>query len=555
MLNELIHIPLGRLDYDAALDIQQRLVGMVQAQPSRAFLLSVEHVPPVITLGRNANHGNILASPNRLAELGISVRPASRGGDVTYHGPGQLVLYPIMRIDRRGGLRQYIHNLEQAVIVLLNRFNIAGRRMDKLTGVWTDQGKIAAIGVAVSRWVAYHGLAINVCPKMDHFDLIIPCGLRGWKVASMAGILGKAITVGQVLSAAVQAFAQATQFQSIRTCAFEDVEQCHAIQPVTSAQRIQTARQRLPTWLAKPIAPLARRPAVERILRDLNLATVCGEARCPNRADCWAAGTAAFMILGRSCTRSCQFCAVQQGKPEPVDDNEPAAVARACQALHLQHVVITSVTRDDLSDGGAGQFASVIAAVRRCSAGVRHNCGAGVSPACGAGVSPAKPHVTIEVLTPDFQGRAESVEVVIRAGCDVFNHNIETVPRLYAQVRPQADYERSLGVLRRARQAAQSANHTAHIKSGLMVGLGERDNEVLEVMCDLRQAGCDILTIGQYLRPSASKLPVAEYIPPSQFKRWKLQALEIGFAAVAAGPFVRSSFQAHEVLEAASHDH
>jgi lipoic acid synthetase len=525
LTNELIHFDLGRIDYDSALEIQRRLMAIVQAWPARAFLLTAEHAPPVITLGRHANPANVIAPAEKLSLLGVQVRQASRGGDVTYHGPGQLVMYPIMRIDQPAGLRQYIRKLEQAVIRIVGEFGVRAGLAERLTGVWVGDEKIAAIGVAVSRWVAYHGLAINVSTDLSQFDLIVPCGLAGKKVTSIQKITGRAIDVNDVKPTAVRLLADTLGFTSIRKCDVKDINDNDFMESIR--------RPRLPTWLTRPIPVSPHGAKVQRVLDELNLPSVCTAARCPNRPECYASGTATFLILGRSCTRACRFCAVDQGCPSPLRDDEPMAIAQACRRLGLRHVVITSVTRDDLGDGGAGEFAATIRSVRQ----------AGLGPDARA---------TVEVLVPDFLGRAESIKAVMKAGCDVFGHNIETVARLYTYVRPQADYRRSLDVLSQACLLARGGPGRVLIKSGMMVGLGERDDEVVQVMRDLRQAGCDVLTIGQYLCPSDRQVPVARFVPPAKFDQWKSQALAMGFAFVAAGPFVRSSYQAHEALAVAT---
>lgn len=259
------------------------------------------------------------------------------------------------------------------------------------------------------------------------------------------------------------------------------------------------------------------------LLEGLGLDTVCLSAACPNLGECFARRTATFLILGPVCTRNCRFCAVPKGTPRPVDPGEPRRVALAAAELQLRHVVITSVTRDDLPDGGAGQFAATVTAVRE-----------------------ALPEATVEVLTPDFRGRPAALEKVMAAGPRVFNHNVETVPRLYPAARPQADYRRSLEVLRRAKEMRPGIL----TKSGLMVGLGEREEEVLAVLADLRSAGCDAVTIGQYLRPSKAHLPVREYLTPETFARYRARAREMGFRYVASGPLVRSSYLAEDALRA-----
>jgi lipoic acid synthetase len=276
---------------------------------------------------------------------------------------------------------------------------------------------------------------------------------------------------------------------------------------------------RLPGWLRSKGGVSALR-AVKSRMRAHGLSTVCEEARCPNRDECFSKPTAAFLILGDSCTRRCRFCSVKHGGPVPLDPEEPRRVAEAARAMGLTYVVITSVTRDDLPDGGAGQFAAAIREVKR-----------------------ELPGAAVEVLTPDFLGKRSALERVVHAGPHVFNHNVETVPRLYGDVRPSADYRRSLGVLAGAKELMPSLP----TKSGLMVGLGEEFEEVIDVMADLRHAGCEMLTIGQYLRPSRKHTPVRRYVPPETFDALRRAALGMGFGFVAASPLARSSMNAEEM--------
>jgi lipoic acid synthetase len=278
-----------------------------------------------------------------------------------------------------------------------------------------------------------------------------------------------------------------------------------------------------PPWLKKPW-PAQYDMRTHRILEDLKLNTVCQSAECPNLGECWSRGAATFMILGESCTRSCNFCAVKTGRGESLESlaDEPARVAQAVKQLGLKHVVITSVARDDLDDEGAGHFARVIRTVRQFCA----------------------PELVIEVLVPDFHSREDCIRIVIEAKPNVFNHNTETIERLHKPVRPQGNYRRSLTVL----EMAKTFDPSVTTKSGLMVGLSESQDEVREVIRDLRAAKCDILTIGQYLQPSKTHLPVHEFVHPDVFKSYEEYALSIGFSAAACGPFVRSSYQAEQVL-------
>jgi lipoic acid synthetase len=276
---------------------------------------------------------------------------------------------------------------------------------------------------------------------------------------------------------------------------------------------------RLPHWLRRRHS-LSELHQLKGMLRSHGLSTVCEEARCPNKAECFSKPTATFMILGSSCTRNCGFCSVTSARPMPPEEEEPRRVAMASKEMALRYVVLTSVTRDDLPDQGAGQFARTIREIRR-------------------GLSDAG----VEVLTPDFGGRRELLETVLNAGPDVFNHNVETVPRLYGTVRPQADYARSIGLLALAGKISPDVK----TKSGLMLGLGEELDEVREVLKDLRGAGVELLTIGQYLRPAKENLPVVEYVEPAVFDGLREEALEMGFSFVASGPFVRSSMNAEEM--------
>ncbi len=276
---------------------------------------------------------------------------------------------------------------------------------------------------------------------------------------------------------------------------------------------------RKPAWLLKRIGSEADTREVRSLLRQQSLHTVCESAMCPNLGECFSRRTATFLILGDVCTRNCGYCAVATGRPGLPDPDEPARVAEAASNLGLRHIVVTSVTRDDLPDGGAAHFAETIRAIRRVA-----------------------PSATIEVLIPDFRGSADALSLVLQAEPDILNHNVETVPGLFRSVRPQGHYQRSLDLLRDAR-ARMSRGYT---KSGLMVGLGETEDEVHQVMRDLHEAGCDIFTAGQYLRPSRDHLEVREYWAPDRFDELKSYGESLGFLFVASGPYVRSSYMADE---------
>ncbi len=260
---------------------------------------------------------------------------------------------------------------------------------------------------------------------------------------------------------------------------------------------------------------------VSQCLRELSLHTVCEEARCPNRTSCWNAGTATFLILGSVCTRNCAFCAIQHGRPAPPDDDEPGRVAAAAAQMGLRHVIITSVTRDDLDDGGASHYVKVLKELAW-----------------------RLPDVTVEVLVPDFRGETNAVDMVLEQSPDVFNHNLETVERLQSQVRPAASYERSLRVLA---HAARSGN--TFVKSGLMLGLGESEEEVYSTLRDLRSVGCDLLTLGQYLAPSRTHFPVKAFVTPERFDAYARFAYKIGFRGVVSAPLARSSYRAADLFQ------
>lgn len=278
---------------------------------------------------------------------------------------------------------------------------------------------------------------------------------------------------------------------------------------------------KFPEWLKKRYFPQDKLVNVKEILEDLRLNTVCRSAECPNQGECYSNNTATFMILGENCTRNCRFCAVNSAKPEIVDPLEPANLAEAVRRLNLNYVVITSVTRDDLKDGGVSQFIKTVTEVKKISSKIK-----------------------IELLTPDFQGEVEILKKLAEADFEVFNHNVETVPRLYSSVRPEADYQQSLFVLEKMKELRPSL----YTKSGIMVGLGEKKEELIEVMKDLRKRGVDILTIGQYLQPSNDHLEVSEFIRPELFAEYKSIGESLGFKSVVSQPFARSSYHAAESL-------
>jgi len=483
-------IRMGQVAYRQALRLMQRLAAARRRDEIGDVLLLVEH-PPVVTLGSGGGAEDLRVPPDRLERLGFEVVHAERGGRATYHGPGQLVAYPILKLPD-DDLHFYLSQLEQVALDILREWGIAAARVEKHPGVWIGRDKIAAVGVAVQERVTTHGLALNVDPDLAHYRLIVPCGIADRGVTSMRAILGQPVALDAVERSLAATFGRVFG------------------RPV--------APPRTPgPWL---VAPAAQEAAgdVERVVTDEGLHTVCQAAGCPNIGECWARGTATFMLLGDVCTRQCRFCSVSPGRPAPPDPDEPEHVAEAAARLGLRHVVLTSVTRDDLPDGGAGHFALTIQALRR-----------------------RLPGVTVEVLIPDFAGSLSALSTVADAQPDVFNHNLETVERLSSQVRARANYRRSLAVLSWARRRGLTT------KSGLMVGLGETCGEVISAMRDLRRAGCELLTLGQYLQPTERQLAVAHYVHPIVFAWYREIGQSMGFRKVIAGPLVRSSYHAEQV--------
>lgn len=295
----------------------------------------------------------------------------------------------------------------------------------------------------------------------------------------------------------------------------------HSLTLLDKQERPPKTGHRLPEWLKRPLPAGNGNNFTAHLIEDLRLETVCESARCPNRPECWSRRTATFMIMGNHCTRTCSFCSVPKGEPETLESDEPARLAEAAARLGLKHVVITSVTRDDLPDGGADHFRKCIAAVRG-----------------------RLPGAAVEVLTPDFLGDPAAIDAVTDAAPEVFNHNLETVPRLHRVVRGRALYSRSLGLLERVKKRAPKIV----TKAGLMLGIGETLDELFDVFADLRAINCDVLTLGQYLAPTAKHIPVARFVPPSEFDTIAARARLLGFKQVVAGPYVRSSYHADDMV-------
>jgi lipoic acid synthetase len=454
-----------------------------------------------------------------LAKRNISLVQVERGGDITYHGPGQLVGYPIMDLRSvNWKVVDFVGALEEVMIRTVADWGISAERNPLNRGAWVGMKKIGSVGIAVRRGVSFHGFALNVNTSLKPFEWIHPCGLEGMTVTSMERTIGGKVPPKEVREAAKRHLSGVLRV-TMKSVTLEELRRI--LTPETQPEK--PPQRPKPPWLKIRVPAGTTYRDVQDLLKKCELHTVCQEARCPNLGECFSRGTATFLILGDHCTRNCRFCAVAHGPLGPPDPDEPRRVAEAVQNLRLRFVVITSVTRDDLPDGGAGHFAATIREIRQ-----------------------RNPHVRVEVLIPDFKGSEEALITVLRARPDVLNHNVETVPRLYPEVRPGADYQKSLELLKRAR------NYGAHIptKSGLMLGLGESEEEVRRVMEDLLSMGCRILTLGQYLQPSKKHLPVVRFIPPEEFERWAAVAKVMGFTEVASGPFVRSSYHAGEIYEA-----
>ena len=500
----------GLVGYREAHRQQLDLVARLQnSQEESDTCLILEH-PPVFTLGRNGASGHIAVSEEFLAAKDIEVVRVERGGEVTYHGPGQLVCYPLVNLKRRGlSVIEFVGLLETIMRSVAGEFGIEARADSRNRGVWVGDCKIGSIGIAVKRGISFHGLALNVDLDLTPFSWINPCGLTGVAMTSMARELECGIDVEEVRKVLISTVEETFSKRSSLTT--------HPAARSVQSNRSPTLAQAKPKWLKKRLPSGPDYERVRRLVGSANLHTVCSEARCPNQFECFGKGTATFMIMGERCTRDCRFCAVQHGSLQGLDQGEPERIGAAVADMKLDYAVVTSVTRDDLPDGGAAHFVATIEAIRaRC------------------------PGTLVEVLIPDLQGDYSALESICRSRPAVLNHNVETVASLYPKVRPQAIYQRSLELLRRAGDF-EAAPVT---KSGIMVGLGESREELMETMVDLREAGCQILTIGQYLQPTTAHLPVSRFVPPEEFEELHTIARELGFGGIAAGPHVRSSYRA-----------
>ena len=519
---------------------------------------------PVFTIGRHGSTDHLIVENDFLEQKNIPVIRIERGGEITYHGPGQLVGYPI--IDLKAGrvsVKAHMNALEEIMIRTAADFGVKAAQSSINPGIWVDDRKLGSIGVAVRHGITFHGFALNVNLSLEPFAWVNPCGLEGvWMTSlekeksapvSMAVVRKRiwhhlaevanrrldfvgltSLPVGQ---SDKQPVSQATS-GPIGRAVGKPAESTKICENSRSSPRKGPEQARLPAnrqtgkpanltsgkpkWLRRRLPSGPAHEKTRNLLRTQALHTVCQQAKCPNQFECFSQQTATFLILGDRCSRDCRFCNVLPGPNQPPDIDEPRRVAETAREMKLHYVVITSVTRDDLPDGGAAHFAETIRCVRQAIDDVR-----------------------IEVLIPDFQGDAEALKTVLSARPDVLNHNIETVSRLYPIVRPQAGYGRSLDLLKRV----SDYRPVIPSKSGLMLGLGEKDEELDECLRDILNTGCRILTLGQYLQPSRDHLPVARFVPPEEFNAWRDTALKMGYKHVASGPFVRSSYHAKDLYQ------
>ena len=532
---------LGRVPYREALAVQQALF----EHGSEQHLLLLEH-DHVFTYGAHADLAtNLRCDP---ASVGADFVSVKRGGDITYHGPGQLVGYPILSLPNGKGSLAHVRSVEQLLIDTLTELGAADvGRLPTYPGVWVDATgsnprKIAAIGVRLAGGRTMHGFALNITTDMTFMrEHIVACGIADRPVTSLAeesidaSMRGVVDVIARLAAerwsgCAVERQDVAWHQRPEDLTPFSRGEgpgERVAVQPRSHA-RLETAgvTDRLsiespkPDWLRPKVQHGPDVMRLKKTIRDLGLVTVCEDAGCPNLSDCWADGTATLMVLGERCTRACGFCLVDTRRPEPPAADEPSRVAEAVDRMGLDHAVLTMVARDDLDDGGMGHVAACVEAVR-----VR------------------RPYGRVETLISDAKGDLGSLQILFDVRPDVLNHNLETVARLQRAVRPSAGYARSLSVLANAKAAGLVT------KSSLMVGVGETDDEVIGCLADLAGIGCDIVTIGQYLRPTSHHLPVARWVEPHEFDRWKLIGESLGIGHVEASPLTRSSYHAKAAAE------
>ncbi|MCL1598706.1 MAG: lipoyl synthase, partial [Actinomycetia bacterium] len=526
---------LGRVTYAEAWDLQRAIwEGRVSGRTDDDYVLLLEH-PHTYTVGRNGDGSNLTIPRSRLNEIGATILDVDRGGDITYHGPGQLVGYPIVSVPPYGDgfdVVGHVRRIEAVLISTLGDLGVEAWAEDGFTGVWTESGKVAAIGVRVSRGVATHGFALNVDPAMEYFDNIVPCGITDRPVTSISEILGRKVSIEEVVERLVRHVGDLSQREGneIQLGAFargtsraayevDRMVEAGVFSPSSEGEVPVMIRGLLagepekPSWMKVRID--LRDPKFKELKKlnsELDLNTVCEEAGCPNIYECWSSGTSTLMLLGDTCTRACSFCDVNTGRPADVDEDEPVRAAEAIAAMDLNHAVLTSVNRDDLPDGGAAIFQRTIHEIRQ-----------------------RLPECDVEVLIPDFKGETEPLDIVLGAKPTVLNHNTETVLRLQREIRTAANYARSLTLLARGKWA----NPSGTVKSGLIVGMGETDDEIVGALADLNAVGVDVVTIGQYLRPTAHHRKIDRYVAPGVFDDYKAVGEAFGIAHVESGPLVR----------------
>jgi lipoic acid synthetase len=530
---------IGRVAYREVLALQTALFEHGHEQ----HLLLLEH-PHVFTYGPRAElDKNLKCDP---AEVGADFVSVKRGGDITYHGPGQLVGYPILNLENAIGATAHVCSVEQLVIDALTELGVRNAgRLPGFAGVWLDaenehRRKISAIGVRLAHGRTMHGFALNVDPDMTYMrQHIVPCGVAEYPVTSLKeeGIDVSMQDVVKIVSRlAIERWGggESEQQEVAWVHRPEDLSRFSRGEgpgePVRMLGRLADAgvdggvdlSERKPEWLRPKVQIGTEVLKIKRTLSELKLVTVCEEAGCPNLSECWKDGTATFMVLGERCTRACGFCLVDTRKPELPEADEPQRVAEAVASMGLTHAVLTMVARDDLADGGFAHVAECVRVIRE-----------------------RNPLTRIETLVSDAKGDAASLQLLFDARPDVFNHNIETVARLQRAVRPSAGYARSLGVL----SAAKAAGLV--VKSGLVLGMGETSEEVDGCLADLAGIGVDIVTIGQYLRPTTNHTPVARWIHPDEFTRWKQVGETLGIGHVESSPLTRSSYHAKQAADAA----
>ena len=533
------------MPYQEALAVQQSLFDHGHGQ----HLLLLEH-PHVFTYGRTADlAANLKSEP---AAVGAELVAVKRGGDITYHGPGQLVGYPILNVANSLGATGHVCGVEGLVIDALGELGLANAgRLPGFAGVWLDPGtdrerKICAIGVRLRRGRTMHGFALNVTTDLAYMrEHIVPCGIGDKPVTSLAEE-GVDVTMAQVADVIARLAAERWSEGGPER---QDVAWAHAadgrdlsafsrgegpgeqvkLVSARAAGRMEAAgvtgglsiETRKPDWLRPKVEMGPEAMELKKTIRSLDLVTVCEDAGCPNLSDCWSDGTATFMVLGERCTRACGFCLVDTRKPLGPAADEPERVAEAIDRMALDHAVLTMVARDDLADGGMAHVAACVEAIRL-----------------------RRPQARVETLISDAKGDEASLDLLFAARPDVMNHNVETVARLQRAVRPSAGYARSLGVLARAKAAGLTT------KTGFMAGLGETDDEIVGLLADLADLGVDIVTIGQYLRPTSNHLPIARYAEPAEFDRWKQVGESLGIGHVEASPLTRSSYHAKSSADA-----